>query len=180
MNRMEQLSEKKFEEQEWQTLFNKHQKQYIRTRLEAIKYLHDGKTRQEVMNRIGCARQSLITWIDCYCQEGLKGLVTPIKSQRIQRLGDREKEEMKKMVLEQKPTDYGIDRQIWTGKIIIEVIYSRWGAQLKDSRIYDMLKEMGLSHQKAHRDYENSDPQVQKEFVGTVKKNSKNWDLERG
>lgn len=96
---------------------------------------------------------SLITWIDCYCQEGLKGLVTPIKSQRIQRLGTREKEEMKKMVLEQKPTDYGIDRQIWTGKIIIEVIYSRWGAELKDSRIYEMLKEMGLSHQKAHREH---------------------------
>jgi transposase len=100
------------------------------------------------------------------------------------------------MLLEQKPTDYSIDRQIWTGKIIIEVIYARWGIEIKDSRIYDILKEMRLSHQKAdarpsgsptrkahqaaHRDYENSDPQVQKEFVATVKKNYKNWVLESG
>ena len=180
MNRTEQLSEKKFEEQEWQKLFNRHQQGYIRTRLEAIKHLQDGKTRTEVINHLGCARQSLITWIDLYCQEGLKGLVTATKTNRIQRLGEREKEEMKKMLLEQKPTDYGIDRQIWTGKIIIEVIYARWGVKLKDSRIYDVLGEMGLSHQKAHRDYENSDAQVQKEFVVTVKKNCKNWSLESG
>lgn len=61
MNRMEQLNGKKFEEQEWQKLFNKHQQGYIRTRLEAIKHLQDGKTRREVMNHLGCARQSLIT-----------------------------------------------------------------------------------------------------------------------
>ena len=196
MNRIEQLNGKKFEEQEWQKLFNKHQQEYIRTRLEAIKHLQDGKTRQEVMNHLGCARQSLITWIDRYCQEGLKGLVTATKTKRVQRLGEGEKEELKKMLLEQKPTEYSIDRQIWTGKIIIEVIHARWGIEIKDSRIYDILKEIGLSHQKAHRDYENSDAQVQKEFVDTVKKNcgslrsgdptmeerqdSKNWSLESG
>ena len=133
MNRSAQLSGKKFEEQEWQKLFNQHQQQYIRTRLEAIKWLHDGKTRQEVMARLGCARQSLITWIDLYYQKGLIGLVTPTKSKRVQRLSDREKEEIKKMLLEQKPTDYSIDRQIWTGKIIIEVIYNRWGIESKTS-----------------------------------------------
>jgi transposase len=84
------------------------------------------------------------------------------------------------MLLEKKPTEYSIDRQIWTGKIIIEVIRARWGIEIKDSRIYDILKEIGLSHQKAHRDYENSDVQVQKEFVDTIKKNWKNWDLESG
>ena len=180
MNRIEQLNGKKFEEQEWQKLFNKHQQEYIRTRLEAIKHIQDGKTRQEVMNHLGCARQSLITWIDRYCQEGLKGLVTATKTKRVQRLGEGEKEELKKMLLEQKPTEYSIDRQIWTGKIIIEVIHARWGIEIKDSRIYDILKEIGLSHQKAHRDYENSDAQVQKEFVDTVKKNCKNWGLESG
>ena len=41
MNRAAQLSERKFEKQEWQKLFNQQQQQYIRTRIEAIKYLHD-------------------------------------------------------------------------------------------------------------------------------------------
>ena len=41
---------------------------------------------------------------------------------------------------------------------------------LRDSRIYAILKELGLSHQKAHRDYENADPLVQQEFVSSLKK----------
>ena len=180
MSRLEQLKTKSFEKEEWQKLFYKHQQQYIRKRLEAIKYLHEGKTRREVMVEVGCARQSLITWIDMYCQGGLEALTTPIKSEREQRLGLEEKAELKKIILEKKPTDYGIDRQIWTGKIIIEVINQKWHKQLKDSRIYDILKEIGLSHQKAHRDYENSDRKAQEEFVTTIKKNCKNWSLERG
>ena len=173
MNRIEELRTKKFEEEEWQELFYKHQQPYIRKRLEAIKYLYEGKTRREVMEKVGCARQSLITWIDMYCQGGLKALTTPMTSERKQRLGVKEKEELKKIILEKKPTDYGIDRQIWTGKIIIEVINQKWDIQIKDSRIYDILKEIGLSHQKAHRDYENSDGKAQEEFVSTIKKTAR-------
>jgi transposase len=171
MNRLERLREKSFDKEEWQKLFNKYQQEYIRRRLEAIKYLHEGKTRKAVIEKIGCARQSLISWVDMYCEGGLERLTKLTKSIRIQRLDSEKKVEIKKMLLEQKPTDYGIDRQIWTGKIIIEVVNSRWGIEIKDSRIYDILKEMKLSHQKAHRDYENADYKAQQEFVATVKKN---------
>lgn len=171
MNKLEQLREKSFDKEEWQKLFNKYQQEYIRRRLEAIKYLHEGKTRKAVIEKIGCARQSLISWVDMYCEGGLERLTKLTKSIRIQRLDSEKKAEIKKMLLEQKPTDYGIDRQIWTGKIIIEVVNSRWGIEIKDSRIYDILKEMKLSHQKAHRDYENADYKTQQEFVATVKKN---------
>jgi len=151
-------------------LYYKHQQQYIRRRLEAIKYLQEGKTRQEVINKLGSARQSLTNWIDMYCQGGLPALCTPVKYNRNQKLDVQKKQELKKMLLEQKPTDYGIDRQLWTAKIIIEVIQKRWDIELKDSRIYDILKEIGLSHQKAHRDYLNADPEAQRQFVVTVKK----------
>ena len=170
MSRAEKLKAKIYEESEWQKIYYKHQQGYKRRRLEAIKYLQEGKSRKEVMAELGCARQSLISWIDIYCEGGLEALVIDIKSDRIQRLSPERKEELKKMLLEKKPTDYEIDGQIWTGKIIVEVLQNRWGVELKDSRIYDILEEMGLSHQKAHRDYENGDPKVQAEFVTTIKK----------
>ena len=170
MKREEQIKAISFDAEEWGKLFCKYQQEYIRKRLKAIKYLHEGKTRQEVMTKIDCARKSLIIWIDMYCEGGLKALATPMRSNRKQQLGKEEKEELKKMILEKKPTDYGIDRQIWTGKSIIEVVNQRWNIQLKDSRIYDILKEMGISHQKAHRDYENADQQSQQDFVSTIKK----------
>jgi len=73
--------------------------------------------------------------------------------------------------LEQKPTDYGIDRYIWTGNIISEIIQKKWNIQLKNSRVYEILQELGLSHQRGHRDYANADKQAQQEFVAAVKKN---------
>ncbi len=58
------------------------------------------------------------------------------------------------MVLTQRPSDYGIERQMWTGAILSEVIAQQFEVQLKDSRIYEVLEELGLSYQRAHRDYE--------------------------
>jgi len=45
----------------------------------------------------------------------------------------------------QRPIDYGIERQMWTGAILSEVIAQRFEVQLKDSRIYELLEELGLS-----------------------------------
>lgn len=170
MERIESLRNKGMDAEEWQKTYYKHQQQYIRKRLDAIKYLLEGKSRKEVMEKVGCARESLAKWIDLYLEGGLKALSAIVKSQRTERLSVEQKAEMKRMLLEQKPTDYGIDRQIWTAQIILEVIDQRWGVKLKDSRIYDILASMGLSHQKAHRDYENSNIEVQQEFVKTIKK----------
>ena len=112
MNRAEQLKTISFDSEEWEKLFYKYQQEYIRKRLRAIKYMYGGQTRQEVMEKINCARKSLIIWIDIYCQGGLKALATPIRSNRKQKLGKEEKGELKKMLLGKRPTDYGIGRQI--------------------------------------------------------------------
>ena len=173
MDRIEKLREKPFEIEIWQKLFYQNQKTYIRKRLEAIKYLYEGMTREEVMIEVRCARQTLITWIDMYCTGGLDSLTQAIKSNKPEKISDEQKVELKRMLLENKPTDYSIDRQLWTGKIIAEVIKQRWDVDLQDSRIYTILKELGLSHQKAHRDYENADRLVQQEFVSSLKKRLK-------
>ena len=142
----------------------------MRRRLEAIKNLHSHKTRKQVMEIVGCTEQTLISWIDIYLEKGLAGLSAPIRHQKPQKLNAEQKQQLKTMLLEQKPRDYGIDRYIWTGKIIADVIKTRWNQELKDSRIYQILGELDLSHQKAYRDYETADPEAQREFVTTVKK----------
>ena len=78
--------------------------------------------------------------------------------------------ELKIMLLSQKPTDYGIDRNIWTGKILSSVIELRWVVKLQTTRIYEILSELNLSHHQAHRDYENADEEQQKHFISTLKK----------
>ena len=50
---------------------------------------------------------------------------------------------------------------MWTGAILSEVIAQRFDVQLKDSRIYELLEELGRSDQRAHRDYAHADPIAQ-------------------
>jgi hypothetical protein len=89
-----------------------------------------------------------------------------------ERLNPLGQQETKEMVLNDRPTKYGIEREIWTGKIIAFVIKQRWGVDLKTPRIYEILDNLNLSHQKTHRDYENASPEKQKEFVKMLKKNA--------
>ena len=137
----------------------------------AIKYLFEGKTRTEVSKLVSCSYKTLSTWIDKFIEGGLNKLVKPIIHKVPSKLNLEQKLELKKFLLEKKPIDYGIDRNIWTGKIISSVIEIRWGVKLKTSRIYEILDELNLSHQKAHRDYVNADKGKQKIFVDTLKKN---------
>jgi transposase len=157
----------------WQKLYYKHPQAYIRQRLLAIKYLWEGKSRREVTQLIGCNYKSLTKWIDKFLEGRLQKLTEPITHQVPSRLKAEQQLELKKMLLEQKPTDYGIDRYIWTGKIISQVIDSRWGVTLKDTRIYEILEQLNLSHQKGHRDYANADQRLQQQFVESLKKNYK-------
>lgn len=169
-NRTFQLGERQLDLELWQKLYYKHQQEYLRKRLLAIKYLYEGKTRIEVSTLINCTYKTLSTWIDKFLEGGLNELVQPITHQVAARLNLEQRQDLKIMLLEQKPTDYGIDRNIWTGEIIRSVMESRWGVKLQTTRIYEILSELNLSHQKAHRDYENADKEQQKSFIATLKK----------
>lgn len=155
----------------WQKLYYKHQQAYIRQRLLALKYLWEGKSRAEVSQMLGCTYLTLTKWIDKFLEGGLVKLTEPITHKVPSRLNEEQKLELKKMLLEKKPKDYGIDRYIWTGKIIRKVIHQRWGVELKERRIYEILNLLNLSHQKAHRDYANADKHLQKQFIEILKKN---------
>jgi transposase len=119
----------------WKKLYYQHQQEYIRKKLRAIKSLWLNKTRAEVADELGCTYKTLSTWIEQFLQGGLTKLTTPITHQVQSKLSPEKKLELKKMILEQRPVDYGIDKYIWSGAIVCEVIKQRWDVELKDSRM---------------------------------------------
>lgn len=170
-NRTEKLRAIDLDLEVWQKLYYKYQQDYIRKRLSAIKWVHEGNSRLQVCHLIGCTYNTLTSWIDKYIEGGLLGLVAPIQHKNApQRLSPEQKQELKRMLLEQSPHDYGITRNIWTGEIIMAVIEMKWDIPFQSSRIYEILHELGLSYQRAHRDYANADEAEQKAFVEILKK----------
>jgi transposase len=170
MNRTQAVQDQPFDSKAWQKLYYRHQQQYIRHRLEAINLLHQGLSRSEVCEQVGCSYDTLTSWINKYLKGGLSELVRLIQHQKPSRLSLEQQQQLKTMVLTQRPSDYGIERQMWTGAILSKVIAQRFEVQLKDSRIYELLEELGLSYQRAHRDYANADRAAQKDWVEAVKK----------
>lgn len=169
-NRTFRLCDRQLDLDLWQKLYYNNQKEYLRKRLLAIRYLYEGKSRKEVSELLDCNYKTLSTWIDKFLEGGLNDLIKPINHQVACRLNLEQKQELKRMVLSDKPTDYGIDRNIWTGEIISSVIELRWGVKLKTTRIYEILNELNLSYQKAHRDYANASEEQQKTFISNLKK----------
>lgn len=168
--RTQELKKQQLNLEEWQKLYYQNQQSYLRVRLIAIKHLAEGKSRSEVSQLVNCTYKTLSSWIDKYLEGGLKKLTKPIKHQVPQKLSSSQKQEFKKMLLEQTPIDYGIDRNLWTAKIMIQIIQQKWNVKLKDSRIYEIIGELNLSYQKSHRDYANADKTRQKQFVELLKK----------
>ena len=171
MNRTQALKRSTFDAEWWQKLYYRHPQQYIRRRLDAIKLLTQGQSRSQVARQLNCSYNTLTSWIDDYIKGGLGQLVVAITHNKPSRLTVEQQQQLKVMLLTQRPSNYGIERQLWTGGIIAEVIEQRWNVSLKDSRIYEILDELGLSHQRGHRDYANAEQQQQQQWVETVKKN---------
>lgn len=155
-------------------LKSKYQQHYIRKRLDAIDLLWQGKSRPEVCKLVRCTYQSLDTWITTILEEGMdQGLVklaTPTNKTYSWRLPEEKRAEFRNIVLTKTPQDYGMDELVWTGRTLMQFLLENWGVEYQTSRIYEILSELGLSHQKAHRDYLDADPKKQRKYGKILKK----------
>jgi len=162
-----------YDEQKWAFLYHKHQQMYIRKRLNFLKELWQSKKFSTTLKKFSIDWQIAQNWLADFKKGDLNEVCKLITRQVKQRLSLSQKEELKEILLTKTPKDYDIDRHIWTAQSIIKMIKTEFDVELKDSRIYEILAELRLSHQKAHRDYANSDPEKQLEFQETLKKNWK-------
>lgn len=118
MNRTQALKQSSFNADQWQKLYYRHPQQYIRKRLDAIKLLMGGQSRGQVAQYLECSYATLSRWIDAYLTGGLEQVVIAITHNKVSRLSVEQQQQLKVMLLTQRPTDYGVKRHLWTGAII--------------------------------------------------------------
>lgn len=149
-------------------LFKKQQKEYIRQRLKAIKWLWQGKSRLEVVEKLGIDRTSLLNWLHVLIEHGVEaGLKLLAQTKKVKKSGKLKAEQQADLIdiLEHhKPSDYGYEQNIFTGKILVAVVEKEWQVKLSDQTIYNLLEQHGFSYQRGHRDYDNADPRQQRAY----------------
>ncbi len=154
-------------------LIKKEQKDYIRQRLKAIRWLWQGKSRLEVVDKLDIDRTSLLNWLKIMLKHGvepgLRRLAQPKKVKKVGKLAVEQQESLIEILEHKKPTDYGYEQNIFTGKILVEVVQQQWQVSLSDQTIYNLLHRHGFSYQRGHRDYDNADPLLQRAYVLELK-----------
>ncbi len=159
-------------------LFKKHQQEYIRIRLKAIRLFWSGTSIPEILKKLELDRLSLRNWMKVLLQhgvdKGLRLLATPKKSPKAGKLSLEQRLELIKIVEDESPNNHGYDQHIFTGGILVEIIEKKWEITVSDQVVYNTLHKHGFSYQRGHRDYENADPSLQKAFAEQFKTDLEN------
>ncbi len=156
----------------WQTLFYRHQQQSRRRRLLALKAIWDGQSLIEVCRTQHVLRKTLERWLDTYLHGGFDALLAPQKRPRAQTLSPSRRKILHYVLLHKTPADYGLDSYPWTAPCVRQWLSQKWQVSLSATRVYEIFDELGLSHQRVHRDYGPGHPGERTAFVEALKKTS--------
>lgn len=104
--RNKELAAKGFDEGQWQKHYNRHQQEYIRKRLKAIKLYYSSLKREAIAKQLQISYKTLSGYLDRYLSAGLEGLVTPIVKPRLQALNKEQQNKLAHMVLHESPPEY--------------------------------------------------------------------------
>jgi len=154
----------------WQTLYYRHQQQSRRRRLLALKAIWDGQSMVAVCRSLHVQRKTLEGWLDAYLKGGFDALLAPQRRPRAQALSPTRRKILRHVLLHKTPADYGIDSHQWTAPCVRQWLARKWQVSLGNTRLYEIFGELGLSHQKAHRDYGPRRPGQRADYQAALKK----------
>ena len=120
----------------------------------AIYQVSLGLTPQEIGKMYRVSFKSVINWIHRFNKKGVDGLKNKPKSGRASRLTKEQKAEIKRIILEETPEKFGYNTATWTGEIAIAYIKKVFGLEYKKAQIYNIFRELNLTHQKGKGVYQ--------------------------
>lgn len=153
-----------FDKAMWYKYYHQHQKSYIRVRLKCLKFFAEGHDFKEVSIHLGIGIQAVRNVINSYITGSYAAVVVPILRPQPTLLTATQQTDFRAIILKTSPTEHGFESNIWTANVMIDYLKKTYNVDYK-SGIYDLLDRLNLSHQKAHADYSNADPQAQKAFI---------------
>lgn len=79
-------------------------------------------------------------------------------------------EELSELLLKKLPTAYQYNTENWTGPLLMDWIKKNFGVEFKKAQIYNIIKQLGFTYQKAQGFYPEDDSAAREEFKEMLKK----------
>ena len=152
--------------------FDKDDKYKTGMKLNAIYQLSKGMSSRKLVDFYGTSFKQILNWVHRFEAQGIEGLKDKEGRGRKSRLSDAQIQSLKDSISNKCPLDFGYNTATWTGAIVIEYIKSEYGIEYKKTQVYNLLKIMGFTFQKARGKYPEASIEKQEKFKEDLKKTS--------
>jgi transposase len=165
------LKVKGYSSEEIKALIKKDERYTIGLRLYAVYQVSLGEPSRKLEELFHTSFKQILNWVHRFEQEGIEGLKDKPGRGRKSSLSAEQNRILSELLLEVSPTDYGYNTETWTGPILIDWVKINFEVEFKKAQIYNIVKKLGFSYQKAKGFYPEADPKAQEEFKEALKKN---------
>jgi transposase len=118
------------------------------TRTLAIGALQKGMHPEDVANLYDVGRSTVFNWLKQYKKIGPAALVVKIAPGRTPRLTDKQREQVRKLIVGRDPRQLQFDFALWTRQMVRDLIKREFGVDYTLQAIGNILHDMGLSPQR--------------------------------
>ena len=153
-------------QEEVKSLLKQTRNNVVKERLIAISlYVVNNMTMKAIAVTLGRNTDTIGRWIARYFEDGIKGIQDNRGGDHKSFLTNEEKEELRKIIIETYPIIY----KGWDGKIIVDLIQSKYDVTYTRAGVYALLKSLSITHKIATK----IDPKKLEEKIATWKEDIK-------
>ena len=135
-------------------------------RYQALYLFFSGKSCRNIAKTIGITANTVCNLHKIYQKEGLAGIPDKPIPGRPSRLTIEERNDLKKVILNNLPSDVGFATDFnWTADLIAKYIKRKYGYDYSIRGITGMLDRIGLSYTRPTYILANADPEKQAKFI---------------
>lgn len=145
-------------------LMNTDDKYKIGIRLYAVYQVANGNSSRKLEEFYQTSFKQITNWVHRFEKEGLNGLRDKAGRGRKSKLTEQQINTLKSILNEKTPLDYGYNSATWNGSILIEWVKANFSIEYKKTQIYNILKTLGFTYQKAKGFYPEADNVKQELF----------------
>ena len=158
----------KIREEVYKSLHKAYRKSDLRLikRIQALIYIFDGKSVEEVAQILDLSQQSVYNYINAFVRKGVKSLSYKRPPGRPAKLTKTQKKELGGLI-EQGPEASGYDCGCWDTAVIADLIFTRFKVRYSTHYVAELLKNIGFSYQRARFVSQHIDDvsELQKEWM---------------
>ncbi|KGT72844.1 transposase [Bradyrhizobium japonicum] len=135
-------------------------------RLQTVRLRLMGRSILEIAEIMGRSDKTIRKYLHAYEKEGLLGLAMRFSPGPNQRLTEKQREDLKQVIVDKVPADVGFTAKFnWTLQLIKDYIERSYGYTYSIRGVSKLMERMGMSYTKPTYTLAAADPDKQQQFV---------------